>query len=134
MASGKSAQQREDTLDLWLKGVTPTLPTSLWVALLTTPTNKDDSTGVEVSGGSYARQEILVDPASWDDSTGARTNAAAIVFPQATANWGTIVGFALYDDETAGNLSYWGLLTRTVIISLGDHREFPIGALIITES
>jgi hypothetical protein len=35
------------------------------------------------------------------------TNAAAITFPQATANWGTVTSFALYDASTSGNMQGW---------------------------
>jgi hypothetical protein len=33
------------------------------------------------------------------------TNGSAIAFPVATANWGTVVGFGLYDAPTGGNLT-----------------------------
>src|SRR5579859_6932118 len=32
------------------------------------------------------------------------TNGAVITFAQATANWGTVIGFGIYDAVTAGNL------------------------------
>ena len=34
-------------------------------------------------------------------------NTAAITFPQATANWGTIIAWALYDASSAGNMLVW---------------------------
>lgn len=39
------------------------------------------------------------------------TNSAAVVtFAQATANWGTAIGFGLYDNGSAGNLLSWDYL------------------------
>src|SRR5579883_754266 len=38
------------------------------------------------------------------------TNGAAISFPQATASWGTVVGFELRDAATGGNLLAWDYL------------------------
>lgn len=35
------------------------------------------------------------------------TNAASITFPAATANWGTVVAFAIYDASTSGNMLMW---------------------------
>lgn len=134
--AGKSATQREVTLDFWLRGVAPSADSSLWLALYTTPPNKDGG-GVEVSVGSYVPQEIIVTSASWDDTTGTRTNANDITFPQATANWGTIVACALWNNvalRTASHLRYWGLLNRPVAINLGDRRKFPAGALVIIET
>lgn len=35
------------------------------------------------------------------------TNGSVITFPQATANWGTVIAFGLYDAVTSGNLLAW---------------------------
>jgi hypothetical protein len=35
------------------------------------------------------------------------TNGAVINFPQASANWGTVIAFGLYDAVTAGNFLFW---------------------------
>lgn len=37
-------------------------------------------------------------------------NGAAVTFPQATASWGTVVAFGLYDASTGGNLIDWDWL------------------------
>lgn len=85
-----------------------------YVALFTTaPTDDTGAGAVEVSGGSYAR--VATSSSTWNAaSTGTDpttiTNAAAISFPTATANWGTVVAAALYDAATAGNLLAWDWL------------------------
>ena len=38
------------------------------------------------------------------------TNGAAITFPTATANWGTVIAFGLYDASSSGNLLLWDFL------------------------
>ncbi|MGH7067169.1 MAG: phage tail fiber protein [Acetobacteraceae bacterium] len=38
------------------------------------------------------------------------TSGAALSFPQATASWGTVVAWGVYDAATAGNLLYWDWL------------------------
>tara|TARA_Y100000310_G_C20304969_1_gene633526 strand:- start:147 stop:554 length:408 start_codon:yes stop_codon:yes gene_type:complete len=55
----------------------------------------------EVSGGSYARQTCALDAASG----GATANTSRIMFPTATANWGTVTHLAVVDHETNTN---WG--------------------------
>jgi hypothetical protein len=35
------------------------------------------------------------------------TNGASITFPAATANWGTVVAFAIYDASSSGNMLMW---------------------------
>lgn len=102
------------------KTAMPTLPT-VYVGLFTTaPTSNAGVTGaVEVSGGSYARQPTS--PSSWNTpnaSVGSEpsvtpayiNNAQAITFPIATADWGTVVAFGLFDAVTAGNLLTWDWL------------------------
>ncbi len=37
-------------------------------------------------------------------------NSAAVTFPTATANWGTVIAFGLYDAVTSGNLLDWDFL------------------------
>lgn len=88
-----------------------TEPTA-YVALFTTAPTADDGTGaVEVSGGSYARQATSV--ATWTAASAPPpliTNGAAIVFPTATADWGTVIAGGLYDAASGGNLLIWDWL------------------------
>lgn len=101
------------------KAVMPALGSgSVYVGLFTTaPTSDAGITGaVEVVGGAYARQQTLA--ATWNSAVASAgsepavtpasiTNAAAITFPAATANWGTVVAFGLFDALTVGNLLAW---------------------------
>jgi len=109
----------------------PTISVGLWTATLS-----DTSTGAtagEVSGGSYAR--VTTSGATWNAAaSGAVDNASAIVFPTATASWGTVTHVALLDSATlgAGNIIGWADLTASKTVGSGDTLQFNAGALDIT--
>lgn len=93
------------------KTAVPTLPT-VSVALFTA-VGTDAGTGfTEVTGGSYAR--VTTSGATWNAASGSApssiTNNAAITFPTATANWGTVIAIGLYDAASSGNLLAWDYL------------------------
>lgn len=108
-----------DALLNWEKGTAmPTAPVTLYVALLTTMPTAASGTGlVEVSGTGYARQAVT-GASGWnaittngDNVTEQATNNAAITFPAAGGSWGTVLGVAIYDAVSAGNLLMYGTLT-----------------------
>lgn len=102
---------------------------NVFVALFTTLPGEDGANGVEVSGGDYARQAVTFSvPAG-----GSTANSTDVLFPQATADWGLVVGFGLYDALTAGNLLYFNNLTTSKQIDAGDQLKFPAGQLTVTE-
>jgi hypothetical protein len=91
-------------------GKTPlfTLPTA-YVALFTA-VGTDAGTGfTEPVGGGYARVSTVA--GDWNAASGSApsqiSNANPINFPTATANWGSIIGFGLYDASSGGNLLAW---------------------------
>ncbi|HWO72743.1 MAG TPA: hypothetical protein VNN21_04225, partial [Dehalococcoidia bacterium] len=65
-------------------------------------------------------------------SGGAKSNGAAITFPQATANWGTVVAFGIFDASTGGNLIAWADLMSSVAVNSGQTAQFAVGDLDIT--
>lgn len=99
-------------------------PTHVYVALYTTMPNDAHVGGVEVTGGSYARQEGTF------DSTGA--NSVQIVFPTASADWGTVVGVGIYDHISSGNFLFAGALSVSRTIRNGDTFRFDVGNLKVT--
>lgn len=131
MAVAKTQYFRDKILN-WLKGTAfGTAPSTCYLALFTTaPTDAYTSgspTGVEVSGGSYARQVITWSAVNVVAGTGDNIdNSAAITFPTATANWGTIVDAAAMDASTAGDMLIFGLLNASVTINTGNQMTFPI--------
>lgn len=84
------------------------LPTT-YVALFTA-VGSDAGTGfTEVTGGAYAR--VATAGGDWNSPSGSApsqiSNASTLTFPTATADWGSVIAFGLYDAATAGNLLAW---------------------------
>ena len=112
-----------------LRGTSFTAPSAVYVALFTSdPT--DAGTGTEVSGGGYARQTVTFGA----PSNGATVNNAAVEFPQATSNWGTIGWLGLYDAASSGNLLYHTALTTAKTIDTGDIFKFATSSISVTLS
>jgi hypothetical protein len=68
--------------------------------------------------------------ANWANAAGTtatKHNFTVITFPQATADWGTLVAFGVLDAATAGNLLMWGALNAPSgkVISNGDTLSLP---------
>lgn len=103
-----------------------TSPSAVYVALFTTDPAEDGS-GTEVSGGGYARQA-----GSFSVSGNTATTTAAIEYPTATADYGTVTHVGIYDASTSGNLLAYAALTASKNISSGDVFRIPTGDLDIT--
>ena len=103
-----------------------TSPTTVYVALYTVaPT--DSTTGTEVTGGDYVRKSAAL------TTTGNEaTNSAAIEYPTATADYGTVVAVAVLDASTGGNMLAFASLAVSKTISTGDVLRIPAGDLDIT--
>jgi hypothetical protein len=110
-----------------LRNTTYTSPATVYAALFTSdPT--DAGSGTEVTGGSYTRKAITFGA----PSNGVSTNSAAVEFDAATANWGTITHFGIYDASSSGNLLYHGALTTSKAIDSGDVFKFASGNISVT--
>lgn len=106
-----------------------TAPTVVYLALFTVaPT--DAGGGTEVTGGSYDRVSVTFGA----PSGGQVTNTSAVDFAMATADWGTVVAFALFDAVSGGNMLYWNNLTASREILTNDQARYPVGQLIVTEA
>lgn len=107
-----------------------TSPTTVYVALYTSdPTDAD--TGTEVSGGAYERQAATFTDPTQVGGKATIKNSSEIVFPVATANWGTITHVGIRDAATGGNLLYHGALTTPKIIEAGDRFQFLANELVL---
>lgn len=124
-------------------------PSTLYVALLTTmPTHSDGTGAVEVSATStgYARQAIT--SAQWaaittaaDNITEQQASSVALTWNNSGAsNFGTVVGVAIYDAATNGNLWYYGQCADgsgnavTFAVTAGNILQIASGNLIRQES
>jgi hypothetical protein len=103
-------------------------PPTIHVALSTSAPTDAGGNVSEPSGGAYARKQTAA--SDWNTASGRLTdNATALEFAEATASWGTITHFALYDAATGGNFLGWGALTTSKAIGAGDTPRFAAGAL-----
>lgn len=94
----------------------------------------DAGGGTEVTGGSYARVAVTNNATNWPAAAaGAKSNGTVITFPTATADWGTIVAFAILDASSGGNFLYWATLTTNRDVLTGDVASFAVGTLVVTE-
>jgi hypothetical protein len=110
-----------------LRNTSYTSPSVVYVGLYTSdPT--DANTGTEVSGGSYARTAVTFGV----PSNGVSANSAAVEFPQATGNWGTVTHIGILDAATSGNLLYHTILDVAKTIDSGDIFKIAIGSLSVT--
>ena len=127
-------------IDYILRGQASGIPTSWYVALYTTcPTAAGG--GVEVSGGSYARQAVTSSLANWagtqsagsttasSGTSGTSSNNGAITFPTATGTWGTVNCWALTDAASAGNIWVYASVTTPPTITSGSTPSFAAAAL-----
>lgn len=117
-----------ELLDHVLRNSAYTPPATVYVGLFTAAPGEAGG-GTEVTGGSYARQSVAFDVAA----AGATQNTSEVAFPVATANWGTITDFAIFDAVSGGNMLYYGTLAASKVINTDDQFKFAAGAIDITE-
>lgn len=103
-------------------------PGNITVALYTTLPNTETGVGgVEVSGGSYARQTVN----AWTKTGSSPTQVAntnVVTFPVPSADWGLVVGFAVFWDGVACGIES---LTNPKYINIDDDVTWPAGLLIV---
>jgi hypothetical protein len=110
--------------------LTTTPLTGVWLALFTAAPS-DSTAGTEVTGGSYARHDSKT---KWAvPSAGSVSNNAVCTFPTASADWGTIVAFAIMSASTGGSMLMWGTLTANKVVNNGDTASFAASSLTLTE-
>jgi hypothetical protein len=115
-----------EILDHVFGGAAYTAPSTLYLSLHTANPDEDGS-GAEVSGGGYARQTV-----AFTTSGNTTSNTAAVEYPTATADFGTVTHVGVYDASTAGNLLCYAALTSSKTIETGDVFRVPAGDLDIT--
>jgi hypothetical protein len=115
----------ERVLDWAFTATAVTRPTAWWVALYTTAPGEAGG-GTEVSAGGYVRQQV-----TFARSGSTVANTGTVAFGPASADWGTVTSFALFD-AIAGNLLAYATLQSQRTINNGDRGEFAAGALTVT--
>ena len=138
-ATSGFSQYLENACLNFFRGTTfPAVPANLYLALFTTaPVNGTDASAVECSGGSYARKAVVPNTTNFAAPSGAAPASSAsganFVFVTPTGSWGTVVGWAIYDASSAGNMYAYGIFSG-VAVGTGDTVEFLSGNLTLTVS
>ena len=116
-----------EILDHVFAGAAYTAPSTKYLALFTAVADGETGSVTEVSGGGYARQSV-----AFTTSGNTTSNNAAVEFPTATANYGTVTHVGVYDASTSGNLMAYAALSSNKTIETGDVFRVPSGDLDIT--
>lgn len=104
------------------------LGSTVWIGLMLAVPNPDGSGVVEPTGGSYARVAITNDATHWPAaSSRVKTHASNIVFPAATADWGTVLCVGVFSALTGGVLKMYDNLNESRQILNGDQFDFVAG-------
>lgn len=109
---------------------------TLHVGLFLTDPGESGVTG-EVSGGSYARVAVTNNATNFGLATSAgKTNATDIVFPEASAAWGTPKFWAVYDSAVGVTdvMLIHGPLLSPRYIAIGDTPKIAAGAMNVSFS
>lgn len=101
---------------------------SMWLGACSTMPTKS-SNGTEPVGGSYGRVEIDMDAVFPAAASSETSSDELISFPTSTAPWGPIVGYALWDDPTAGDVLLWYPLPEPITVPDNQAVTFPISNL-----
>lgn len=142
-----TAFAQNKVLDAFLRQQPLVTPQVWFLGLVTTMGSSNALAGVEVQGGSYARVSVPASLAAWAGTQGQGTtqlsvgisgmtsNNARIIFPDPTDNWGSIVGWEMWDSLTFGNRWIYDRLLIPKTASVGDPAlDFPAGELQISFS
>ena len=104
-----------------------TVTTPIKLALVTA-NGSDSSAGTQVTGGSYARQNIAFAAAS----SGSITNSGVISFTGMPAC--TVVGIEIYDNAGTPKRLAYGALTASRTVTAGDTVQFSASSVTLSLS
>ena len=116
-----------EILDHVFAGAAYTAPSTKYLALFTAVADGEAASVTEVTGGGYARQTV-----AFTTSGNTTSNNAAVEYPTATANYGTVTHVGVYDASSSGNLMAYAALSSNKTIETGDVFRVPSGDLDIT--
>ena len=111
--------------------VTITPPVYLALCTSVPDDTKTGSTIVEATYTGYARKSIAAADMN-AASSGSKTNGNALTFAACTSGSSTIIGWAICDASTAGNVLCWGTATSTVISTTQTPPTIAVGGLVVT--
>ena len=136
MSGGLTSIGAREILDFVLRGVAPSIPATVYLRMLTTPSTKTSS-GTETNYGSYARLALVRGTSLFTDPglTSRSTNVGILEFPAPSSPDDDLVAWDIVNTSSgAFTESYlFGVIQphRSVIVGTRPIR-FPSGALLVT--
>jgi hypothetical protein len=100
-----------------------TAPTGAMKLALASVTGTNTTAGTEVTGGSYARQTIVMGSAA----SGANANSSTITYTAMPAT--TTTGVDVYDSNGTPRRAWWGALTASKTTASGDSLSFAASSI-----
>lgn len=116
---------RDEILGIF-EGETPTVPTTLYIAVHSTVSNAD-AAGTELSGDGYSRTLITFEKVSDIQ----RWNPNDVITASASAEWPTVASYSLWDAATDGNYYAYGNLVTAISIDSGKAIKFPANKVVV---
>jgi len=116
-----------EILDHVFAGAAYSAPATKYLALFTAISDGEAGSVTELSGDAYSRQSV-----AFTTSGATTSNNAAVEFPTATGDWGTVTHVGVYDAVSSGNLMCYATLSSSKAIDTGDVFRVPSGDLDIT--
>ena len=114
----------EKLLSHTLRNIAYTPPATVYVALFTVIPDAANAGGTEVTGGSYARRPVaFLAPAA-----GTTYNSAVVTFSAMPAS--IVVGAALYDAISGGNLLFVGPYSYRRTVAAGTDLSVMVGDIV----
>jgi hypothetical protein len=123
MTTGALVNGAENSTLDWLTGNTTTAKSGSLKVRLMTANGSDSATGTEVVGGSYAAQTVTFGAASG----GSTSNSADLTFAGMPAC--TVVGLEIWDSAGSPVRWWWGALTSSVALLVGETLTIAAGSL-----
>lgn len=136
MAGGLTALGAQQVLNFYLRGIVPTLPATMYLRMLTTPSTKTTS-GTETVYGSYARELLVRGTSLFTDPllTSRSTNVSELLLPAPSSPDDDIVAFDIVNTSSGAftETYLFGVVQphRSIIVGTRPLR-FPPGSLIVT--
>lgn len=124
---GMSDYLEEKLLNHVLRNVAYTPAATVYLSLHTA--DPGDTGASEVSGGSYAR--IALTFAAAVNPGGTSATSADATFAAASADWGTVTHYGIWDAAAAGNFLFSGALDVARLVENGDVFKTIAGNLVV---
>lgn len=128
MAANKTTYLEDRMLNHFLRNTASTAPTTVYLALYSAAPGEAGG-GTELTGNGYAREAITFGA----PSDGVVNNSNTITFTASGGAWSQILGHAILDASSGGNMFYYESVTGPTLAD-GDSYEFGANDVTVTET